>query len=206
MKEKLSGGGDRVSPQDNDKEKGFTIVEVMIVLAIAGLVLAIVFIAVPALQRNSRDSQRRGDISALRGGINTWSGNNNGDVPSTATEIIEALDGISLNFYDASPAAVAVTDDKPIERTIAVEAKLAPRSGPITNPAGAITAAEMSVWIDGAVLVPEAACTAVDVPKGAALAAGDVGYDGLLQYGSVRSYAIVYGLESDANLVCVDNS
>ena len=36
------------------KESGFTIVEVMIVLAIAGLILAIVFIAVPALQRNAR--------------------------------------------------------------------------------------------------------------------------------------------------------
>ncbi|HPW47952.1 MAG TPA: prepilin-type N-terminal cleavage/methylation domain-containing protein, partial [Candidatus Saccharibacteria bacterium] len=33
-------------------QKGFTIIEVLIVLAIAALILLIVFLAVPALQRN----------------------------------------------------------------------------------------------------------------------------------------------------------
>jgi len=37
--------------------KGFTIVEVLIVLAIAGAILAGILLAVPALQRNSRNTQ-----------------------------------------------------------------------------------------------------------------------------------------------------
>jgi prepilin-type N-terminal cleavage/methylation domain-containing protein len=37
-------------------QKGFSIIEVLIVLAIAGLIMLIVFLAVPALQRNSRNN------------------------------------------------------------------------------------------------------------------------------------------------------
>lgn len=39
--------------------RGFTIIEVMIVLAIAGVIMLVVLLAVPALQRNSRNYQRK---------------------------------------------------------------------------------------------------------------------------------------------------
>jgi len=65
-------------------DKGFTIIEVLIVLAIAGLILLIVFLAVPALQRNNRNTQRKSDVSALLGGIAEFSANNNGVVPTAA--------------------------------------------------------------------------------------------------------------------------
>lgn len=41
------------------RDSGFTIIEVLIVVAIAGLIIAIVFIAIPALKRNSRDFTRK---------------------------------------------------------------------------------------------------------------------------------------------------
>ena len=66
-------------------QSGFTIVEVMIVLAIAGLILAIVFIAVPALQRNSRNTQRRSDLGSLRAQFDTWTSNNGGKIPNATT-------------------------------------------------------------------------------------------------------------------------
>lgn len=48
------------------KEKqGFTIIEVVLVLAIAGLIMLMVFVALPALQRGQRDTQRREDMSRL---------------------------------------------------------------------------------------------------------------------------------------------
>lgn len=65
-------------------QSGFTIVEVMIVLAIAGLVLGIVFIAVPALQRNSRNTGRRADLGNLRAQFDTWTSNNNGKLPDNS--------------------------------------------------------------------------------------------------------------------------
>lgn len=44
---------------------GFTVIELLIVLAIAGLIMTIVFLAVPALQRNSRNSSRKKDASYI---------------------------------------------------------------------------------------------------------------------------------------------
>lgn len=45
--------------------KGFTIVEVLIVLAIGGLILTIVFYAVPTLERAGRNNQRRQDVNLI---------------------------------------------------------------------------------------------------------------------------------------------
>lgn len=60
--------------------KGFTIIEVLIVLAIAGLIILIVFLAVPALQRNSRNTQRSNDAARVAGAINECLTNNNGNL------------------------------------------------------------------------------------------------------------------------------
>jgi type IV pilus assembly protein PilA len=66
------------------KDDGFTIIEVMIVLAIAGLILLIVFLAIPALQRNSRNTQRKNDVAAILAAVNEFSNNNNGTLPNSA--------------------------------------------------------------------------------------------------------------------------
>ncbi|MEK9196120.1 MAG: type II secretion system protein [Patescibacteria group bacterium] len=67
------------------KQKGFTIIEVLIVLAIAGLIILIVFLAVPALQRNSRNTQRKNDASAVLGATQEDVNNNNGAFRVVAT-------------------------------------------------------------------------------------------------------------------------
>lgn len=61
------------------REQGFTIIEVMIVLAIAAVILLIVLLAVPALQRNSRNTQRDNDAAQLAAAVNTCLANQNGD-------------------------------------------------------------------------------------------------------------------------------
>jgi prepilin-type N-terminal cleavage/methylation domain-containing protein len=66
-------------------QKGFTIIEVLIVLAIAGLILLIVFLAVPALQRNSRNTSIKNDVQNVIGGISEFQNANNGVLPSAAT-------------------------------------------------------------------------------------------------------------------------
>lgn len=64
------------------RQEGFTIIEVLIVLAIAGLILLVVFLAVPALQRNSRNTQRDNDVAGILGGMSEYVNNNNGQLPS----------------------------------------------------------------------------------------------------------------------------
>lgn len=62
---------------------GFTIIEVLIVLAIAGLILLIVFLAVPALQRSARNTQRKNDAAAIGGAVANYISNNSGTLPAT---------------------------------------------------------------------------------------------------------------------------
>ena len=65
--------------------KGFTIVEVLIVLAIAGVILATILIAVPALQRNSRNTQVKQAATALVAGAQEYAAANGGTLPASAT-------------------------------------------------------------------------------------------------------------------------
>lgn len=60
---------------------GFTIIEVVLVLAIAGLIFMMVFIALPALQRSQRDTQRRDDIGKVTQAMMNYATNNNGKLP-----------------------------------------------------------------------------------------------------------------------------
>lgn len=105
----------------NRKEKGFTIIEVLIVLAIAGLILLVVFLAVPALQRNARNTQRKEDVASIMGGISEFVNNNNGNLPgqlinTNANTLTLGAAGtnqvpVSLGYYapaDVSLAAYAV--------------------------------------------------------------------------------------------------
>lgn len=82
------------------KESGFTIVEVLIVLAIAGLIILVVLLAVPALQRNGRNTAIKNDASAVSGGIAEYSSNNDGGLPTgvagTGTVVISGA-GTSTN-------------------------------------------------------------------------------------------------------------
>lgn len=67
--------------QQKNKEKGFTIIEVVLVLAIAGLIFLMVFIALPALQRNQRDTQRKNDLSRVQTAVQNYQSNNRNNLP-----------------------------------------------------------------------------------------------------------------------------
>lgn len=77
---------------NKQQAKGFTIIEVVLVLAIAALIFLLVFLALPALQRSRRDTQRRQDLSRVLSQVQTYQANNNGGVP---TESYAATNGTS---------------------------------------------------------------------------------------------------------------
>jgi prepilin-type N-terminal cleavage/methylation domain-containing protein len=64
-------------------EAGFTIVETLIVLAIAGLILLIVFEAIPALTRNARNGQRKQDVIIMLDAISRYELKDSGNYPQT---------------------------------------------------------------------------------------------------------------------------
>lgn len=65
----------------NNNKSGFTIIEVVLVLAIAGLIFLMVFIALPALQRSQRDAQRKNDLVKIKDAIDRYKTNNKGKLP-----------------------------------------------------------------------------------------------------------------------------
>lgn len=67
------------------KDQGFTIIEVMIVLAIAGLILVVVLIAIPQLQRNQRNSARQQILSRISTELSSYAGSNSGSFPAQNT-------------------------------------------------------------------------------------------------------------------------
>lgn len=113
--------------KNTKSDKGFTIIEVMIVLAIAGLIMLIVFLAVPALQRNSRNTQRKNDVSAVLGAMAEWNNNHNGALPTNTTEFNTAIANAKLGFYTASSdvtyntATGAVANPNDVNRVIVVK-------------------------------------------------------------------------------------
>lgn len=62
--------------------RGFTIIEVALVLAIAGLIFLMAFIALPSLQRGQRDAQRREAVMTYLENLKKFQTNNRGALPS----------------------------------------------------------------------------------------------------------------------------
>ena len=89
-------------------QKGFTIIEVLIVLAIAGLILLIVFLAVPALQRNARDTSRKDDVSRILGAAQEVINNNGGQISGLTSANLQSAVG-KLGYYDPSNVTVSTT-------------------------------------------------------------------------------------------------
>lgn len=81
-------------------QKGFTVVETIIVLAIAGFILLIVFEAIPALERSSRNNQRRQDIQTILAAVSHYELNNSGNIPNTPSVGDNFLQYSKLNYYN----------------------------------------------------------------------------------------------------------
>lgn len=78
------------------KQRGFTIIEVVLVLAIAALIFLMVFIALPALQRSQRDTARKSDVSVVTAAVTSYQSNNRGVFPNT-TQLVSYVTNVSGN-------------------------------------------------------------------------------------------------------------
>lgn len=94
------------------KEKGFTIIEVVLVLAIAGLIFMMVFLALPALQRSQRDTQRKQDLSRAMMAINNYTSSNRGSLPTLDSNFVKSYLSVGGDtFIDPSGANTVATPD-----------------------------------------------------------------------------------------------
>ena len=97
------------------KQKGFTIIEVVLVLAIAALIFLMVFIALPALQANQRDTQRKADASLAASAITNYTSGERKNFTSTTTAsaLQKYLNSGELGYYEEAGLQVAAIGATP---------------------------------------------------------------------------------------------
>lgn len=104
------------------KEKGFTIIEVVLVLAIAGLIFLMVFIALPALQSSQRDTARKNDVGTVSAAVQSYVGNSRGAFPTTA-KLQSYVTTVSANTTSVAVGNAGVTSIAPEDGVIQVVQK-----------------------------------------------------------------------------------
>lgn len=136
----------------NRKQEGFTIIEVLIVLAIAGLIMLVVFLAVPALQRNSRNNQYRteanslatayGEISANKGG-GTLTASVSATASSDAARVLAAANSKVVTRFEVAPnSATAIAEGAAAgPNTVNLTSALARTGAKCTAPDSGVAAA-----------------------------------------------------------------
>lgn len=92
------------------KERGFTIIEVVLVLAIAALIFLMVFIALPALQRNQRDQDRKTTQTTVGSEATAYASNNRGAMPSDMTKFKGYINADDDGVIDGGKYKVVLTD------------------------------------------------------------------------------------------------
>ena len=85
------------------REKGFTLIEIVLVLAIAGLLLVIVFLALQGAQKNRRDTARKTAAGQILAAMESCASNgaNNGQYPNCTGA------SIATYFTGTDPSGVA---------------------------------------------------------------------------------------------------
>lgn len=66
----------------SDRQRGFSLVEITIALAITGLILVMVFMALGEANKSSRDGQRKADLDKVVVQLNSYANNHNDAFPN----------------------------------------------------------------------------------------------------------------------------
>jgi prepilin-type N-terminal cleavage/methylation domain-containing protein len=77
------------------KPSGFTLIEIVLVLSLAGLIMMIAFIALSGAQKARRDDERKHQLSIMAAKLLEYQGNNGGRHPTDQAE----LDQFSANYF-----------------------------------------------------------------------------------------------------------
>lgn len=94
-------------------QRGFTLVETIMALAIAGLIIAIVFLALNQAATLRRDSQRKADLARFVTAVRQYASDNSGVYPSTDAQLQDVvatyITSSGATFADPSGPSYTVT-------------------------------------------------------------------------------------------------
>ena len=84
----------------NKKQRGFTIVELLIVIVVIGILAALVITTYSGIQQKGRDTERQTDIKAIHGQLEAYYAQN-GHYPTLANVNDSTFRGANMKGLDA---------------------------------------------------------------------------------------------------------
>ena len=128
------------TPKISRKKSGFTLIEIVIVLAIAALIMVIVFVAVQGAQRSRRDTTSRSNAAATLAAIEQYASNNSGSLPSQDAAGVTAMANYVTNIKPtpAQDATATAPTTAPVSGTViwAVNNTCSATAGALTTKTG----------------------------------------------------------------------
>ena len=97
------------------KEKGFTIVELLIVIVVIGILATLVIVTFSGIQQRARDTQRQTDINAIQGHLEAYYAST-GTYPTLAMLLDSGFRGKYMKGLD--PEALKAPDGTDIAATL----------------------------------------------------------------------------------------
>lgn len=87
-------------PHNFKNKKGFTLVELLIVIGILGILLAIVLVALnPAKQfASANDVKRSSDVNAILNAVHQYAADNKGRLPASVTTTVSDISSTSVDI------------------------------------------------------------------------------------------------------------
>lgn len=104
MNRQAHASGDLAGQGRQPGRNGFTIVETLLVLAIAGVFMMVVLEVIPGLERSGRNNQRRQDVQTILGAVSHYELNNSGNLPPPRSGF---LNQANLTYYTNSVSYLA---------------------------------------------------------------------------------------------------
>lgn len=175
------------------REQGFSIIEVLIVLAIAGLLMAVIFIAVPQLQRNARDNARQNLVNRLKSEMETYSSNNQGKYPLSTAACGATDSGKWCDFFTRYVSGKIDVQDPSTGSNVIT-------ATPGTS--GSATASYVAPYAAGIALPANAGV--MGIITGAKCDGEGVAASGTAS-ATTKNFAVVMGLDRAGTRYCLDN-
>ena len=90
------------STKTKDQSRGFTLIEILVVMGIASALLMAAFILIPKATQGSKNRARESDIAALQGLVNDYrQAYGQRKVPADWTDLTSAVTEFEFSHYDA---------------------------------------------------------------------------------------------------------
>lgn len=80
-------------------KRGFTIIELLVVVAIIGILTGVVLVAISDSRQRARDARRKTELKSIENAIELYASYNNGKFPSSLTELHDSLSAQTGSDY-----------------------------------------------------------------------------------------------------------